>query len=253
METLHLVDGPSAAESLRVALSGIAGHENDSIAWFPDDLSIGPLTPQDPAIRAQWWRGWWEEMVIAQTGAESTHVDDLPAELTAFWEAAEQADHLVVWYGRDNAGELSLFHAVCDRLRDKPFDVIELLGAVAAYDPDKLAVHVPEARPITATERATARHTWQHLREENQTFRIVRGDLVSAPAHHYDGALLQAATADWTPIARTIAPVMAAMNVGDSPLIWRVKTLTESGRLLIDGDPWLARETSVKRPAPQPN
>nr|WP_280408033.1 DUF3658 domain-containing protein [Nocardia brasiliensis] len=57
----------------------------------------------------------------------------------------------------------------------------------------------------------------------------------------------EAAGADWTPISRIIAPVMAVMSVADAPLIWRVQTLVESGAMVADGSPWLVRRTKVKR------
>ncbi|MBF6128767.1 hypothetical protein IU504_24845 [Nocardia brasiliensis] len=60
-------------------------------------------------------------------------------------------------------------------------------------------------------------------------------------------ALLEAAGADWTPISRIIAPVMAVMSVADAPLIWRVQILVESGAMVADGSPWLVRRTKVKR------
>lgn len=251
MGTLHLVDGPSAAAALRVALSRSADRADDSVAWFPDELSAGPLEPDDPAVRVEWWQ-WWAEMVAAQTGSPATRPASLPGELTAFWERIGNADHLVVWYGRNNAGESSFFHALCDKLPDRALDVVALPGAVAACTPDELSQHIATARPIAAAERSSVRETWRRLRRENQAFRTVRGgELVSAPADHYDNALLNAASSEWTPIARTIAPVMAGMDVGDSPLIWRVKTLVDSGALVADGDPWLARQTNVKRPEPQ--
>ncbi|WP_051178905.1 DUF3658 domain-containing protein [Nocardia concava] len=247
MTTLHLVGGPSAAESLRVALDGSAEHADEAVAWFPDDLSCGPLIPDDPAAREH-WAEWWDEMVTAQTGAPPDPPMSLAEELAQFWDTVAAAERLVVWYGRDNAGELSFFHALCDRLPDRPLEAVELLGAAGAYAPEELARYLPRPEPVTADERAAARHTWQRITRENQTFRIVAGELTSAPADHYDKALLDAAAPDWTVIARVVAPVMAARNVGDAPLFWRVKALVDSGALLADGNPWLVRQTKIKRP-----
>lgn len=247
MTTLHLVDGPTAAESLRVALDSSAEHADEAVAWFPDDLSCGPLDPDDPDARVRWWQ-WWDEMVAAQTGETPDRPAHLPAELAEFWARVAAADRLVVWYGRDNAGELSFFHALCDQLPDRPLEAVELLGAAGAYSPHELARYLSRPEPVTDDERAAARHAWQRITRENQTFRIVAGELTSAPADHYDTALVEATGPDWTPIARTVATVMAARNVGDSPLFWRVKTLVDAETLLADGNPWLARQTKIKRP-----
>lgn len=248
MDTLHLVDGPSAAEALRTALKGSADDGGDSVEWFPDSLSAGPLERGDPTVRLAWWQ-WWADMVVAEGYSDPVRPGEQQA---AFWEKVDAADHVAVWYGRDNPGELSFFHAVCDKLADRPFDVVELPGMTGARTPGELAPYLATAHPITADERAAARRTWQQLERENETFRIISGgELVSAPADHYDCALLDAAGSDWTRIVRVIAPVMAEMNVGDAPLYWRVKVLVESGALIADGDPWLTRHTKVKRAQPQ--
>ncbi|GAB0107307.1 hypothetical protein JMUB6875_63010 [Nocardia sp. JMUB6875] len=245
---MHLVGGPSAAEALRAALNGNAEHAKDFVEWFPDDLSAGPLDTDAPAVGVQ-RRQWWQDMVGTRTGSDRLHLAEKQA---AFWERADAADHLVVWYGCDNAGELSLFHALCDKLPGKPFDVVGLPGAIGARTPDELAHHLAAARPVTADERAAARRIWQRLKRENQTFRVISsGELVSASADHYDSALLAAANSDWTPIVGVVASVMAEMNVADSPLFWRVRLLVESGALVADGDPWLVRQVKVKRAQPQ--
>ncbi|WP_067542841.1 DUF3658 domain-containing protein [Nocardia crassostreae] len=247
MDRLHLTSGPSAAGALRVALSTDPAHSHDTVLEFPDSLAIGPLRPEDSATRAAWWR-WWDEMAAAETGEDISRSPDLPRELTDYWAAVDSAENLVVWFSRDNATELSMFHQICDTLADRSFDVVEIPVAVAAQYPEKLAESLSGTRSITASEHAAARRNWRKLVQENQTFRIVtESGLTSAPADHYDNALLAAAGPDPTIIARVVAPVMADMNVADAPLFWRVQSLIESGALIADGNPWLARKTKVRR------
>ncbi|QLY28912.1 DUF3658 domain-containing protein [Nocardia huaxiensis] len=246
MGSLHLVGGPTAAKSLYRALDGSPGRAADSVVWFPDALGIGPLAPNGPTVRAEWWQ-WWDEMTTAYFDADPEPPETYSRQLAAFWDRVDSADRLVAWYGRDNADESAFFHALCDRLGDRPLDVVALPGAIGAREPGELARQLDAARPVTATERSAVHRTWKRLEQENLTFRIVRdGALVSAPADHYDRALLEAAGADWTVIVRIVAPVMAAMSVADVPLIWRVQTLVESGAMVADGNPWLARQTKVK-------
>ncbi|MFE3187594.1 DUF3658 domain-containing protein [Nocardia sp. NPDC059240] len=246
METLHLTDFPAAAETLRTVLDRSPDHAADAAEWFPEDFSEGPLEPDSVAVRHEWW-AWWRDMVAAQTGENPEGLARF-GELTSFWEKVDAADHVVVWYSRDRAGEWAFFHAVRHRLADRPFDVVELPLPVVTYTADKLAGHLDSKRPITQRERDATCRTWERLRHENQTFRVIRdGELVSAPADHYDAALVGAATEGWSPIVQIVAPVMADMKVGDSPLFWRVKSLVEAGALIADGDPWLPRQTRIKR------
>lgn len=206
MGSLHLMGGPTAAESLRTALNGCPGRAADSVTWFPDELSIGPLAPNDSAVRDEWWR-WWGEMTTAYFGADPEPSETYLQQLAAFWDRVDKADHLVAWYGCDNAGESAFVHALSHRLGDRPLDTIALPGSIGAHAPEQLARQWEAARPATATERSAMHRTWERLEQENETFRIVRaGALVSAPADHYDHALLEAAGTSWTSISRVIAP-----------------------------------------------
>lgn len=243
MTTLHLVSGPSAADAVRVMLNASIEHRLDRLVWFPDNLSVGPLEVHEPAARLQWWQ-WWVDMVTTQTGGPAT----LPGEkVTEFWREVELADHLVLWHGVDNAHDSAFFHAMCDKLPDDDLKVVTLRGASGAQTPDSLARQLKQARPIAGNERASARTIWKQLEDENQVFRVIsNGKLASAPADYYDGALLKAASCSWTPIMRVVAPVMAHMDIGDSPLYWRIKVLTESGVLVANGDPWLVQQSQVK-------
>ncbi|MEC3914418.1 DUF3658 domain-containing protein [Nocardia sp. CDC160] len=248
MTTLHLVGGPSAGEVVCAVLDD-SDRAADSIEWFPDNLNSGPLEPDDYAARVEWW-SWHDDMVRTEFPEfDPTRVGTLPDLMAAFWARAEQADHLVVWYGRDNAQESAMFHEICHRLPDRPLDVVEVPVAVPFYSPHELAYYATRARPITDAERTRVHETWQRLRQENETFRVVEdGNLVSAPADHYDKALLYHVRPEWTPLARAIAPVMAGMKADDAILKWRMKSLIESGSVLADGSPWLSRRTKVKRP-----
>src|SRR5262249_26306284 len=45
------------AASLRAALGvDTADDPAGPVQWYPDDLSEGPLEPDDPAVREQWWQ-----------------------------------------------------------------------------------------------------------------------------------------------------------------------------------------------------
>lgn len=244
MGTLHLVAGPTARDTLLTALSESGRCAQDSVIAYPDVLSSGPLDPDTPDTRIHWWQSWPADMAAAQGTAVTTPLSELPE----FWKKVEAADQIAVWYGRGNASESSFFHAMCAKLPDKPFNLITLDGAMGAHSFEDLLQHFGSSRPISVDERTRACTTWHRLQRENLTFRITRdGELSSAPADHYDRALLDSAGCTWTPIVRIVAPVMVAMNVGDSVLFWRIKTLVEAGAMISDGDPWLVRETKVKR------
>ncbi|MFI9504988.1 DUF3658 domain-containing protein [Nocardia sp. NPDC052566] len=243
METLHLVAPDSAAGSLRVALGAACG---DSVAPFLDDLSCGPLEPDSPETRIQWWK----ECIVADADGEAFgRATELPREYSKFWAKVDAAEQLVVWYGNRSALDVAFFHAVADRLGDRPFSLIQVSDQVGTLMPEKMRSLLADARPITDAERTTTRSRWQRLKRENATFRVVTpSGLESAPADHYDAALLEATGTEWTPMARAIGEVMAKTPIGDAVLQWRVVSLVESGALVVDGDPRQMRGAKIKRP-----
>src|SRR5882672_7331415 len=106
MKTLHIAPGHSAAGSLRQAMRD-AGRD-ERVLLSPDDLSCGPIDPDDPSARAAWWATFYE-------------APEFEAEFTAFWDSvATTPDRLVVWLGRHSAHELAFFLALADRLCDRP-------------------------------------------------------------------------------------------------------------------------------------
>lgn len=250
MHTLHLVSGPSTAGALRIALDTKTEYQQDRVAWFPDSLSVGPLEARDPVARLQWWQ-WWADMVTAQTGQPASRPGE---KQEAFWQEVSNADRLVLWHGQGDAHDSAFFHAMCDKLPEKAFSLVTVNGATGAHAADELAVHLSHVRAITVRERAAARAVWKRLEQENRPFRVLsHGKLISAPADCYDSALLHATGPHWTPITHVVAPVMASMGIGDAPLFWRIKLLTESGALIADGDAWLVQRSRVKHAQKQSN
>ncbi|SIL80845.1 Protein of uncharacterised function [Mycobacteroides abscessus subsp. abscessus] len=158
------------------------------------------------------------------------------------------ADHIVLWHGQDNAHDSAFYHAMCAKVPEVPLNVVTLRQATASYAPTELAQHMKDSRAVTSDMRTAARRVWKQMEQDNQTFRVLSdGKLISAASDYYDTALLGAIGQDWTPIVQAVAPVMANMDIGDSPLFWRIKLLIESGKLMADGNPWLVHRSKVKR------
>ena len=52
MNTLHIAPGYSAGGTLEAAIHA-AGRDDTVLKW-PDDLSAGPIDPDDPELREAW-------------------------------------------------------------------------------------------------------------------------------------------------------------------------------------------------------
>ncbi len=249
MKTLHIAPGDSAGGSLIQAIRE-AGRD-DEVLPFLDDLSCGPIDPDDPSTRAAWW-------------APHHDATEVAARLGAFWQrVASTEDRLVVWFGRHSARELAFFSAWVERLGERPYRIIDVTGrrlprkgrdgsialsrpaqCVSILPPDALRSLLGQEQPIASHDRDQIGQHWRRLRSENALFRIVtETGLASAPIDHFDPLLVAQATQDWQTVARIVGHAMGHdpggyFQVGDVMLRARIVALVGEGRLLADGDPW---------------
>ena len=259
MSTLHLTAGPSAGGSLRQAVRAAGLH--DEVLFLPDDLSCGPIEPEDAATRVAWWSQFRDEVLNG-------------AELLDFWDRISTTDeHLVVWFGRRCASELAFFLSVAHRLGERPFDIVDVTGlqwsyalpdggvrrsapaeAVGIIPGDVVRTLLGSERQISAKERDEGRQQWRRLRAENAPLRVAGpSGLVSAPVDHFDQLLLEQAAGDWRTVAYIVGSAMGNsrneyIQVGDVFLGGRVVALVEAGNLLAEGDPWDMHSARVRLP-----
>ncbi len=260
MGTLHIAPGYSAGESLTQALGDI--RPQDAVLRWPDDLSCGPIDTDLPSARAKWW-------------GQDTEDRNLEALLHEFWgRVFNTEDNIIVWFAQHAAGELAFFLNWTDRLKERPYHIIDATGrqfpftkrdgsaaiteptkSVGLLGPKHLASLLGTEREPTSAERDLARNHWQRLKMENAQFRIVSDDgLVSAPAEHFDRFLLEQATPEWQKMSRLIGFTMVENDhpyhqVGGHMLQTRVVKLIENGILLGEGDPWDMRNCRVRLPS----
>jgi hypothetical protein len=237
---LHIAPGLSAGGELRQALRR-AGRSDEVLACC-DDLSCGPIDPDSPSVRLDWWRQF-----------DSCNDYDgymvVFGQIPPFWDRVTSTDErLVVWFGRHSAMELAFFSAWAEKLGDRPYDIVDVTGrepsVVSITSERRLRTMFGSERPVTPKERDAARRQWRRLKAENAPFRVVSdAGLVSAPIDHFDSWLLERATTEWRKAARIVGDAMGYnmepyIQVGDLMLLMRIVALVEEGKLLADSDPW---------------
>jgi hypothetical protein len=255
---MHVVFGHSAKGSLRAAV--LAARRDEAVLEFPDDLSCGPIDSEAPSARAAWWAHFSDGGLEAE------------ANLRQFWDrVASTDDHIVVWFSRHSAPELSFFLAWTDRVGERPYDVVDITGRrlfLNRLDGTTVLASLPSVsimpayalqslfgteRPITAQVREQSRQHWRRLRSENAPFRVVTDTgLVSAHVSYFDRLLLAQATPEWQPIAQLVSSTLVLnsdqyQQVGNVMLHARLVSLVAKGKLLVDGDP-RDYETRIRLP-----
>jgi hypothetical protein len=262
--TLHIVFGGSAGGTLREALRSVG--RKDRVIALEDDLSIGPINPSEPKLRAAWMK---RELGYKLDKRSVARVE-------AFWTAAlAPAGRLIAWISRRSAQDYAGFLEWLWRLDDRACDVVDLTEvrlpdrcatgptaylslviSLGMLNPDQIVAMglLDRARPLRADARARYRAMWRHLREESAPLRVLSKEgLNSAPITFYDDELLSYAVPTWRKVARIIGEALANQDeifrCGDVLLAARLRALANAGRLEARGNPLKMRFSEVRLPA----
>jgi hypothetical protein len=256
---------PSGAVDLRKALARL-GRDEEVIALV-DDLSFGPIDPQNPEARHR-----WVESELGYSGWE-----DVVREAEEFWMQALSAGSVkVAWISRRTASEYAGFLAWLARLGDLPCEIVDPTDAMIGDDSDNRQVLPKRAIPLAllssnqivandilnlrkelaADERSRYAEMWRKLRTENAPLRIISGDtLVSAPISFFDPLLLSHATTNWQKQALVVGKVLttfldnSVFQTGDLVLVARLRALARAGLLESRGDLNDIQRSEVRLPS----
>lgn len=228
---LHLVFGPSAAGSLRVAFLD-AGIKAKVLSPL-DDFGFGPIADDDSATRADWVADW-----LGYSDWADIHQDSL-----AVREAiSADARCPIVWLSPDRASSVAGFLWWLSEYGDRECSLIEA-PELNLMHPDQLLALRGQARPLTAAKRSASMARWTALKRENAPLRVLGQDgLVSAPIDFFDAALLRNVDTQWRKIGRIVGNTLQDFlsdqfdQTGDLLLLARLAHLAEAGVLEWRGD-----------------
>lgn len=243
----HLVCGDNAVEGVAFALGETVPRE--CLRVLRDDLAVGPLKgiEQPPCTRrAAFWRAVWPKAVQPAPDFEAGLDED------ARWLAglAGQSQAVTVWHG-DSASEQLLLARVAAALEHSELPLWEVpcgtgdsrvanRRAVAMHRPAELAgLYLPKLVGLERRQQLVAQ--WRGALAEGAGIRRWRdGAFHGEDFSFIDADLLGHCTAEWRPLGRVMAGVMAGCDgffASDFFLFWRARELAAQGRVEIDGEP----------------
>jgi hypothetical protein len=242
--TLHVVFGPSAAGTLRQALTD-AGRNEEVVSPY-DDFSFGPIADDDANTRAK-----WVEDVLGCTDWQDVFDNSLPV-LTA----SELADRTVIaWVSPTTTSSVAGYLWWLSHIGDRAFDLLEIpdLNTLPA---DRMTAYFERATPVSAERRKADIASWERLKAENAPLRIMtRSGLVSAPLDVFDATLLGNARKQWRKAALIVGMTLgdfidgAFFQTGDLVLFARLVSLAEAGVLEWQGDLAHMRNCEMRLPS----
>ncbi|SAK38892.1 hypothetical protein AWB77_00001 [Caballeronia fortuita] len=263
MNTIHVTNGDSAAQSLTEAL--LRAERDERVIALRDDLAVGPIRDIDesPLARAAFWRQVLNSAIDFE--------NELEEQQALFNRLARGDGQIVVWHGQSAADQLTL-RRVAYHLRNAPqrlneaklnHDDLKIASderdaervgratAVGMFSPKQLLAKLPTAAPISVLRISRLALEWQEAKHANADTRRLRDNmLVSGTWIDIDEALLDLAGPEWQPAARIAGAAMGQcfdFMLSDSIAFWRCRELVTAGRLKIRGTPSEISKAELRR------
>jgi hypothetical protein len=250
MSTNHVIQGGTAAASLREALAD-AGRD-ERVVELLDDLGVGPLKGVDetPEARAAFWQRVLGDQIPdwkAKVEREFARLDTLATDAgqVVVWHAPSVGDQLLLrrtaYHLRNvpqRVNEVRLSSADLDATQHASLARTDQACATGMFSPAQMREKLPEAAPISVLRIGRLALEWQEAKHANAELRYWICNTIKS-GHYADLdtlILAHAADADWVPAPRLAGDVMAnadrgSLFVSDTIALWRCRELAAAGRL----------------------
>jgi hypothetical protein len=266
MRPVHFIFSPSAAVSLRSAMSTL-GPSPEVVALF-EDLSFGPLQPQQ---RLE----WWQEKFYSPEGETRDDEQEIWCRRSRFWELALAADvDPFVWLNRNSPQEMTGFLSFVSKTGGRRFRLFDVTHSNAQeatqgsltqpvcisqlLSRDFTKVLLQCSNPARASSQSIEAWgaDWEKILSENSVLRVVdsHGRLISVHESYFDEWILRSVGVHWTKAARVAGDALGAFDrerhqrMSDLYALLRLYSLAENGALEVEGTLGAFHEFSVRLP-----
>lgn len=267
---IHIVFEQANVEALRKSFELDPSMEGE-ILEVQDDYAVGPLkdifSEEGKAARLQWWKdilagGHYEGI------ADDGHVDDEKVVSDLKARLDENTDEVLWIWAAQNKHDVCSYYWLMSQLKAYQGRVFILYLNNLPFISEKGNIFYPTnlfqiqpkefvkakklARVITPSEFEIDPDEWTKLSEEDKGVRILEGGkkLVQRDYDYYDAELLKFATKDWQKPMKVFQQFFSKSKdtTGDVFLLWRMKTLVETGKLEMQGDWKNMKDFQVRLP-----
>lgn len=241
----------------------------DDIYEIRDDYAVGPLENiySDEGIEAR--KNWWRDVLAGNDAAitvDSGYVDDqkIVDEIKNRLSENEN-EHAWIWIG-PNKHDVSGYYWLIAQLGGFAGRVFVLWLNNLPFINEKGSIFYPEnlseippreflkakklARPVSASEFELDPDEWTRLSKENKTVRILEGakKLSQHADDFFDKYILEYITADWQKANKVIQHFCnkAKHTTGDAYVYWRLRRLSELGKIDFTGEGKSRKDAEVK-------
>jgi len=242
-----------------------------------DEFAVGPLANIDTEDGWNERLNWWQGMVQQSPYGNEIKVGDFDDRKTVN-EIKQRLnensnEELWIWMGQ-NQHDVCGYYWLISQLKEFQGRVVVLYFNNLPFINEKGQIFYPTAlheiqpkeflkakklnRKITLSEFEVDPDEWKRLMNENSVVRILEGGkkIASKEEDFYDKDVLYGLTKEWQKGNKAMHSILGKMKIktGDVFLLWRMKKMSEEGKVEINGDTvknWKDFEVRLKSSAPE--
>jgi hypothetical protein len=242
-----------------------------------DDFAVGPVEDLDTeegwAARENWQRSLLNDSPYSSENLVGSFDDRKTLEEIKQRLDENEKEELWIWMGQ-NQHDVCSYYWIISQLKDYQGKVVILYFNNLPFINDKGHIFYPTAlheilpkeflkakklnRKVTLSEFEVDPDEWKRLCNENAIIRILEGGkkIVGKDETFYDKEVLGGLSNEWQKGNRAMHSVLSKMKIktGDVFLLWRIKKLSEEGKIEINGETsksWKDFEVRVKTAIPE--
>jgi len=253
---IHIVFNTADIAALEAAIEldeTLAG----KVIEMKDDYAVGPLLDIYETAGYQARRDWWQNVLENSPYTDQLDIVDDKLTVHHLMNALNHDENEVLWIwmgqnAHDVAGYywlMSQFKEYQGRIQVLYLNNLPFLNEKGQlFYPSYLSQIQPKeflkakklARPITLSEFELDPDEWKKLCQENEGVRFLEGGkkLVSMQMGCYDKEILSLLTKNAQKLPSALNNIMAKLKVklGDTFIVFRLKSLEEAGKIVFVGD-----------------
>ncbi len=253
---IHIVFNTADIAALEAAIEldeTLAG----KVIEIKDDYAVGPLLDIYETAGYQARRDWWQNVLENSPYTDQLDIVDDKLTVHHLMNALNHDENEVLWIwmgqnAHDVAGYywlMSQFKEYQGRIQVLYLNNLPFLNEKGQlFYPSYLSQIQPKeflkakklARPITLSEFELDPDEWKKLCQENEGVRFLEGGkkLVSMQIGCYDKEILSLLTKNAQKLPSALNNIMAKLKVklGDTFIVFRLKSLEEAGKIVFVGD-----------------
>jgi hypothetical protein len=253
---IHIVFEEANKEILEQAIQ-LDESLNGEVLEIKDDYAVGPIDSIYETEGYQARRAWWEHALEHSPYTQQIDiVDDKLAVHQLLTKLSEDAEVEVwIWMGQ-NAHDVCGYYWLMSQLKDFAGRIQVLYLNNLPFFNEKGNIFYPThlheiqpkefikakklARPITLSEFEVDPDEWKKIYTENSLVRFLEGGkkIVGKDVDFYDKHILAHINGEAQKLTKIISNTLSKMPVktGDVFLVWRIKEMIASGKLVAQGD-----------------